>query len=171
MAWRMLILDMSAKILFSLILLLSSIWLNAGEIEERNKALVERYSIELWEKGNLSIVDQLWAPEVKAEVTAWKGNNLQTIKNDVNNYLKSFTQVKTVTTHLVAEGDWVVRRWKTSGKHVGVYSGVKPTNKIITMQGTEFFRIQNGKIIEDVSDWDAYDAYTQLGIIKELQQP
>jgi predicted ester cyclase len=167
----MLNLDMPRKILVSILLLLSTFCLRAGEKEERNKTLVERYSIELWEKGNLSIVDQLWAPDVKAEVTAWKGNNLQTIKNDVGNYLKSFTHVKTVTTHLVAEGDWVVRRWKTSGKHVGVYSGVKPTNKIITMQGTEFFRIKDGKIVEDVSDWDAYDAYTQLGIIKELQQP
>lgn len=49
----------------------------------------------------------------------------------------------------VAEGDVVVTRFSSRGRHTGVFRGVAPTGRIWTTEGICISRIQNGKIAED----------------------
>lgn len=49
----------------------------------------------------------------------------------------------------VAEGDLVVTRFTSSGRHTGVFQGVEPTGEVWTPEGIVIRRIEDGKIADD----------------------
>jgi predicted ester cyclase len=74
---------------------------------------------------------------------------------------------------LIAEGDYVVGRWKGGGTHTGpafsdflVGSLPANTGRRMHFTGTTVLRIENGKIAEEIGLDDGVSALTQLGLIK-----
>ena len=51
--------------------------------------------------------------------------------------------------NLVAEGDQVVARFTLSGTYTGSVMGSKPSGKAISVRGLTYYRLTNGKIVED----------------------
>ena len=49
---------------------------------------------------------------------------------------------------LIAEDDLVVHRSRTRYRHVGELFGVAPTDRVVTVDHVEMWRVENGKIIE-----------------------
>jgi predicted ester cyclase len=69
---------------------------------------------------------------------------------------------------MVAEGDKVAARFPASGIHKGVFMGLPPTGKPITMTGIEIFRIENDKIAELWGEANLIGLMQQLGILPSL---
>ena len=55
---------------------------------------------------------------------------------------------------MVAEGDKVAARWRTSATHQGEFRGVSPTGQRIVVEAIGIFRIAGGRVVER---WDKYD--------------
>lgn len=53
---------------------------------------------------------------------------------------------------LTVKGDKVMVKYTISGTHQGVFMGIEPTNKRLTITGIDIFRVINGKVVEH---WDA----------------
>jgi len=68
----------------------------------------------------------------------------------------------------VTEGDQVVIRFKVSGTHKGEFMGIAPTNKHATVGGISMLTFRDGKIAEEVTEFDSLGLLTQLGVIPEL---
>jgi predicted ester cyclase len=51
--------------------------------------------------------------------------------------------------NLVAEGDQVVARFTMTGTNTGSVMGSKPTGKAFSVRGMTYYRLANGKIVED----------------------
>ena len=51
--------------------------------------------------------------------------------------------------NLVAEGDEVVVRYTMTGKITGSIMGSKPSGKAFSVRGLTYYRLDNGKIVED----------------------
>jgi predicted ester cyclase len=49
----------------------------------------------------------------------------------------------------VAEGDQVVLRYTATGTYTGSIMGSKPTGKAISIRGLTYYRLSDGKIVED----------------------
>jgi len=60
---------------------------------------------------------------------------------------------------LVAEGDLVVHRSRYRARHVGELFGLAPTNRVVTVDHVEMWRVTNGKIVEH---WGGLGAGSQL---------
>jgi hypothetical protein len=60
---------------------------------------------------------------------------------------------------LVAEEDLVVHRSRSRLRHVGELFGIEATNRIVTVDHVEMWRVSNGKIIEH---WGGLGAGGQL---------
>jgi predicted ester cyclase len=73
--------------------------------------------------------------------------------------------------HLIAEGDFVVDHWITSGTNTGEMFGMPPTGKRFTMMGTDMLRLSNGKIVEMWHVEDNLSMMQQLGVVPASQQP
>ena len=65
----------------------------------------------------------------------------------------------------MAEGDRVVTRWIGQGTHQGELMGVAPTGNQVTMTGITMHRIEDTKIVEEWSNWDALGLMQQIGAV------
>jgi steroid delta-isomerase-like uncharacterized protein len=70
----------------------------------------------------------------------------------------------------MAEGDRVVTRWIGQGTHQGELMGIAPTGNQVTMTGITMHRIEDTKIVEEWSNWDALGLMHQIGAVPSPQQ-
>lgn len=49
---------------------------------------------------------------------------------------------------VVAEDGKAAAYWTMTGKHVGEWSGIKATNRDVSIEGITFFKLRDGKIYE-----------------------
>lgn len=68
-----------------------------------------------------------------------------------------FPDITATIDDIVVEGDKVVARVTWTGTHKGEFFGIAATNKKVTWTGTDWWRIENGKLAEhwDVVDWSS----------------
>ena len=64
----------------------------------------------------------------------------------------------------MAEGDKVVTRWIGQGTHQGELLGIAPTGNQLTFTGITIHRIEDTKIVEEWSNWDALGVMRQIGV-------
>ena len=109
---------------------------------EANKAIARRFSDELWNLGNLEIIDELCTDDFIWPIPGGKDMDGAAVKKAIANYRAVFPDARSVEELTIAEDDWVVTRWTTQTTHL-------PTGKPIMWWGVEMKRFQGGKIAEE----------------------
>jgi steroid delta-isomerase-like uncharacterized protein len=110
-----------------------------------NKAFVQRYVEEPWNKGNVAILDEMCGPGFHLEGLG----GVAAFKAGITSYRTAFPDLHLTVEEMIAEGDKVAYRWTARGTHRGEYEGIAPTGKTITLTGITIIRIVNGKVVED----------------------
>jgi predicted ester cyclase len=64
---------------------------------------------------------------------------------------------------IVSEGDWVAVVGKWSGKHTGEFNGIPATNKPIQFTFADVIQIENGKIAEELFEFNPMSIMAQIG--------
>lgn len=82
---------------------------------------------------------------------------------------KGFPDLKMRIEKLVIQGDNVAVRAIGTGTHKGEFMGVAPTNKRTETGILSIVTIRNGKIVEDVTEFDSLGLFTQIGAVPELE--
>jgi steroid delta-isomerase-like uncharacterized protein len=139
-------------------------------MSEHNKAIVRRLVEELWNKGNLSVAAELFAPNYEHHdaSTLDFGRGPESEKKRATLYRTAFPDVRLTIEDIIAEGEIVMTRWSCRGTHKGDLSGIAPTGKQINISGVTIARLANGKIAEGWVNWDALGLMQQLGVVPEL---
>jgi steroid delta-isomerase-like uncharacterized protein len=139
-------------------------------MSEHNKAIVRRLVEELWNKGNLSVADELFAPNYEHHdaSTLDFGRGPESEKKRATLYRTAFPDIQLTMEEVIAEGEIVMTRWSCRGTHKGDLSGIAPTGKQITISGVTIARLANGKMAEGWVNWDALGLMQQLGVVPEL---
>ena len=126
---------------------------------EENKALARRFADERWNKGNLDICEELYAP----------GVDIQTEKEWLRAIHAIYRDIEYTILDILAEGDKVVTHWRFSGTHQGEHLGVPPSGNRVAVQGLALIRFVDGKIAEDISYWDDLSVLNQLRANTDLR--
>jgi predicted ester cyclase len=131
--------------------------------------VVTTLHLELWGAGDRTALDRYVAPDARTKMTGFDGSTIETMREDVDRYLRAFTNVSTEILDAVDSGDRVVLWWQTVGTHTGPYGDMapEPTGKRITMEGVDFYRVAADRIVEVHSFWDAAAVYRQLGLLAD----
>jgi steroid delta-isomerase-like uncharacterized protein len=139
-------------------------------MSEQNKAIVRRLVEELWNKGNLSLADELFAPTYTHHdaSTPDVGRGPEGEKKRVTLYRTAFPDLRLTVEDMIAEGETVVARWSCRGAHRGDLSGIAPTGKQFAISGVTIARFAGGKMVEGWVNWDALSLMQQLGVVPEL---
>ena len=134
---------------------------------EENKALVRRFCEEVWSKGNVDAVMDIFAADyVRHDLR--QGNPLpgpEGQKKIALDFRAAFPDLQMKMDLMVAEGDLVVVRWTTEGTNTGQWGKVAPTGKRASFSGVNIFRIRKGKVVEL---WNHRD---DLGLMQQLGAP
>jgi steroid delta-isomerase-like uncharacterized protein len=137
-------------------------------LSETNKTVSRRLFEEVWNKGNLAVLNELIAND---HVNSGPGTlpGLPTgpegAKQFVMMYRNAFPDTHFTIDEQIAEADKVVTRWTAHGTHKGELLGIPATGKSSTVTGISVDRIVNGKIVESWGIFDQFGMMQQLGVI------
>lgn len=133
---------------------------------EENKALVRRIYEEVLNKGDLHVVDDLYATEyVYTSPGAPESRGPEGFKQRVRMLQTAFPDLRFNLEQIIAEGESVVSRWTGHGTHQGDFRGIPPTNKQVIVTGIIIHRLVGGKFVEGREELDALGLLQQLGAI------
>ncbi len=105
---------------------------------EQNKAVVRRFMTEVLEGHNLAVLDELAATNYVN--TAMGGADLAGFKGILGAMAAAVSGMRFTITDLAADGD-VVARFTSEI--------TRPSGEKVTAQGLTFYRLADGKIVED----------------------
>jgi predicted ester cyclase len=144
--------------------------------EQKNKEIVGRWFTGFWGKNcDLGIIDELAAPDMLLQYSLHAPRRGRAdIKAFMTGFREAFPDLAfTGAADLIAEGDYVVGRWKGGGTHTGPAFGdfligslPAATGRKMYFTGTTVLRVVNGLITEEVGLDDGVTALQQLDLIR-----
>jgi len=139
--------------------------------EESNKATLTRFWEEVWNRGDLGVVDEIFhagfvdhglAPGLTQQ-------GPEGAKEAVLQFRNAFPDLHLDVSHLVAERDKVFTYWIATGTHEGPLhtptGDIPATGNVGIVHGMTINRVADGRIIEAWDNFDTFGMLQQLGVI------
>jgi steroid delta-isomerase-like uncharacterized protein len=130
---------------------------------EEKKVIIRRLFNEVFNQGNMEVIDELVARDVSGQDAAIdETRTIEAFKEVVELFRTAFPDGSYVIHDLIAEGDRVVARWSLTGTHNGTIFDVPPTEKRVTMNGIIIYHLEDEKIVEYWGEINHLDLMRQL---------
>lgn len=131
-----------------------------------NKLLAERVWEEIWHQGDLSRMEALFTSDyVRHDPGGRELYGMDQNRQFISSLRAAFPDLHFSIADQIAEGDKIVIRYRFQGTNLGAFQGRPPTHKPITYTGILIYRIVNGKIAEQWTEFDFFGLLRQLGIL------
>ena len=138
-------------------------------MSQENKALMERWFEEVWNKGRAEAIREMVTEDLVVHgLSDAKGEAIKGVKEFDrfhSQFVNAFPNIQVEVEDLIAEGDKVAARCTVRAKHTGDALGVAPTNTDVDFTGIAIVRISGGKIVEAWNNFDFMKMNRQLGVI------
>ena len=131
---------------------------------EENKAIIRNKHVEIFNKGDLSIADEIISNDYVYHGPMGEYKGVEGFKQIVTAVRAAMPDVHFMIDDMVAEGDKVAVRYTWTGTFKGELMGMAPTGKKFTMTSAYFYRFKDGKEVEALPFSDMLSFYQQLGI-------
>jgi len=134
---------------------------------EQQKSIFQRFAEEAWNKGNLDVVDEIFAPEYHAHSSdpAYDVYGPEGHKEFIATFRQAFPDVTVTFHHLLSENDLILAHMSWSGTHTGPYMGLQPSGKRISVQVMGINRFSGDKVVEAWGVVDMLGMMQQLGVV------
>jgi predicted ester cyclase len=124
--------------------------------EEGNKTAVQRYLDEVYVRGNIEFVRELFVP----------GSLLAgAVESGARTMQPAYSDLQVTIDDLIAEGDNVVARVTFTGTHSGPLLGYAATGKQAVLTGLYLFKFADGRVRTMMFEADFYGLLVNLGLI------
>lgn len=139
---------------------------------QENKALVLRWFEELFNQHKLEVADEIVAADHESHDPALPdlAPGPEGQKQVVGLYHGAFSDAHITVEEQLAEGDMVVTRWTGRGTHDGDLMGVPASGNRAEVSGLTINRIEDGRISETWTNYDALGMMQQIGAILTPEQ-
>ncbi|MFW5905868.1 MAG: ester cyclase [archaeon] len=137
---------------------------------ETNEEIVRRIPTEIFDDGNVDLVDELFAEDFVGHVPPVPGelHGPEGFEGLVRAFRTGFPDLNHPDIHLVGDGDTVVARLTGTGTHGGEFLGIEPTGERMETTAMEMYRLDDGEITEAWLNVDMLGLLQQLGVVQEL---
>ena len=130
---------------------------------ENNKATAQRWYEEVFNAGNLSVINELLSPNFRDyDDPVDLASGVEGARQFVGMCHSAFPDLHITIEDWVVEGDKVVARFTARGTNNGSFMGMPPTGKQATIAGIDILGFENGKI---VAHWGILD---ELGMLQQV---
>jgi len=131
---------------------------------EENKALARRVIDEAWNRGELSTIDEVFAPDyVEHNPRPGQGPGIDGYKGGILMLRTAFPDLRLEVHELIAEGDRVAVRYTLHGTHEGELMGLPAAGQRVASDGMVIARFENGKVVERSGVQDMLTLLQQIG--------
>jgi len=135
-------------------------------MSEQNKAQIRRVIEEVYNQGDLDVVDDVAASDLVIHASSKEIHGREGAKQYVAAFRAGFPDLRFTVEDQIAEGDTVVTRWTACGTHRGEFQGVPATGREVRLAGTDIDRIIGDKVVECWAHVDELGLLRQLGAIE-----
>lgn len=134
---------------------------------EENKKIVKEFYEELFNKGNISVIDKLLSPDfIDHSFGPGKEAGIEEVKKSFKDYFfMAFSDIYVRIEDMIGENDKVVSRIRWEGTHVGTFMDIGATRKRVSIPVMDIMIIKNGKITDRWGVEDNLSLFQQLGVI------
>lgn len=134
--------------------------------EDWNKAQLRRFYEEVFNKGNLDVVDDL-ATEGFVDHESLPGAPVGRpgVKWVVNAFRWAFPNIHFEVQEMIAEGEKVASRAVITGTHEGDFMGLAPTGRRFRVETIDIVRFEDDRAAEHWGITDQAALLQQLGIM------
>ena len=120
---------------------------------EQNKLVVRRFLTEVCSKGNITLIDELFACDWAGHAPPKEFSGPAELKQFIAVQRLAFPELELIVEDQIAEGDRVTTRWTARRAR----QGIPPFGKLHKIGGITLARLANRKIIEAWANWDGLD--------------
>ena len=136
-------------------------------LSDYNAAIVRRVVEEIWNEGELSLADDLFASDYVNHYGLISDlvRGPEAIKVSVALYRTAFPNLQITTHKMIAQAETVAIHWTARDTGAGDQATIVPSTARGTLMGMTFCRLFEGKIAESWTNWDTAGVLRQLGVI------
>jgi predicted ester cyclase len=117
-------------------------------METSNQVLITSFIERIWNQSDFACLDTFLHPQFKDHsLPAGMPKDVNGLKQWIIGTGKSFEH-KTVVEDLITERNKCVVKIRMDLKHIGIWRGIEPEGKTVSVVGFRLFRIIDGRIIE-----------------------
>ena len=133
-------------------------------VQDQNKAIARRVFDEIFNQGKFEVADEIYAKHFVNHGVS-RDISLKEDQDAARGWKAGFPDLKMTVVMEIAEGDLVSVLYTGTGTNTGEWNGLPPTGKRIDGRGITIWRIANGKIVEEWSEFDQLRIMKELGLI------
>lgn len=135
--------------------------------EDKNIEKLEMMGARCIEQNDLSVFDDIWAPECEDHDPAPdQGTGAPGLKQFWSGFLDAFPDLSIEVDQMIATDDQVAMAYRVSGTHEGMFMGVEPTGRSMEVRGLQMSRHgDDGRIVERWGSSDVLGVLQQLGAV------
>jgi steroid delta-isomerase-like uncharacterized protein len=139
-------------------------------MSEDNIAVTRRIYEEVWNQGNLDVIDELCTADFTDHDPVMGEQDLDAVKETVATYRASFPDLELKVEDVFGSGDKVCARWVANGTFENEMMGQAPTGeKGDPIDGIAIDRFEGGKIAESWGQWNVLRFMQNIGAIPEQE--
>jgi predicted ester cyclase len=130
------------------------------------KSKLDRIPLEIFNKGKLELVDELYAPEyVERTPQPGMAPTREGLKQFVTSLRTAFPDIRYTIEDSIECGDRFVHRVTANGTMTGEFAGMPPTGKQATWTEIHIVRVANEHVVEHWGLTQELGMLVQLGVI------
>lgn len=147
----------------AVIVILAGCAASGDAVEATNVETVHAVFTEIWSKGNLGVIDDLFAEDFVGHFPGETVHGREGLRAQVISHRTSFPDWTEQVEDTIADGDLVVVRFTSRGTNLGDFLGNPPTGNHVEISEVAIFRLQGGRIVEQWVYPDILGLQRQLG--------
>jgi steroid delta-isomerase-like uncharacterized protein len=117
-------------------------------VEARNIEVLHVVFSEIWSKGNVDLIDDVYAEDFVGHFPAGTVHGREGLLARVTAHRKAFPDWTEKVDDTIAEGDRVAMRFTSRGTNLGEFLGNPPTGNRVEISEVAIFRLRDGKVVE-----------------------
>jgi steroid delta-isomerase-like uncharacterized protein len=140
-------------------------------MSEKLKAAVREFYERGWNQGDLSVIDELFAPDYQDhDADAQTGTSgLEAARRFIETFRAAIPDLHVAVEDQYAEGSTVTTRWTATGTHEGTLIGVPASHRRVEVSGISIDRFdEEGRLVEGWGNWDGIALLRQVGALPTI---
>jgi len=130
---------------------------------EANRALFCRFVEEVFHRGNLAALEQIFTPDALIHDAGMEIRGPQALRPAVRSLLTAFPDLRIALEDQIGEGSRLAVRYRGDGTHCAEWRGIPANGQRISYSGMLIVRFESGRIAEYWAQPDMLGLLQQLG--------
>jgi predicted ester cyclase len=132
------------------------------------KQVARRLIEEVYGEGRVEVLDELCHSGYVSHDPLMGDADLAGVKAYVRLLRACFPNLEVRLLGLYADGDTAITWWRMEGNLARKLLDVEPRGQRIRMEGITVYEFEEGRLVEDTSQWDTLGYLRQLGVVGPL---